>query len=150
MTQPKGRSPKLKVQVWIYSSEPRPQILILQTQPDRGSFWQPVTGSVEKGESLASAALREAQEETGLSFSFPVVPIEEPEGKFQFESRWGDFIEETAFSLEVKAPKKIKLDAHEHTEYEWVSPEVALEKVKFDSNRKVLLALIRQLKSKSK
>jgi dATP pyrophosphohydrolase len=40
------------------------KVLMLKVKPDRGSFWQPVTGGIDEGESFVEGALREAEEET--------------------------------------------------------------------------------------
>ncbi|HRK03098.1 MAG TPA: NUDIX domain-containing protein, partial [Oligoflexia bacterium] len=45
-----------KVQCWILSRSGR--CLLLLTNKRRGEFWQPVTGTVEDGESFEQAALR--------------------------------------------------------------------------------------------
>ena len=59
--------PNLKVQVFVFTdTEPR-QYLLLRYNDQKGGYWQPVTGSVEAGETLEQAALRELWEETGLS-----------------------------------------------------------------------------------
>ena len=48
-------------------------MLVLQRTPERGGFWQLVTGRVEPGESVEAAARRELLEETGLDL--PVAPL---------------------------------------------------------------------------
>ena len=57
-----------KVQIWIGCRDQGIHyFLIFKTVPQRGSFWQPVTGHVEVGESDQEAALRELKEETGYT-----------------------------------------------------------------------------------
>src|ERR1044071_2560203 len=41
------------------------RVLLLHRRPERGNFWQPITGAIEDGESPAEAARREVLEETG-------------------------------------------------------------------------------------
>jgi 8-oxo-dGTP pyrophosphatase MutT (NUDIX family) len=133
-----------KVQVWIWCREAsgKAKVLILRTRPERGSFWQPVTGSVEKGEKIPVAALREAREETGLSFRSKPKPLGEP---FCFESR-GRQVEEHCFWLEATVKNlQVTLDPHEHTEYQWRTPDWAARKIKFSSNRKFLRILKKEI-----
>lgn len=142
-----------KVQVWVYCLTPSRnhlKVLLLKTNRQRGGFWQPVTGHVEKGETLQRAAKREALEETGLCSKRPPQKIGI---SFRFESRWTGNCEEHGFALPVKTLKngdypQLQLDPQEHTDYEWVSPTAALKKIKFSSNRKVLRALLRKVKRK--
>ncbi len=140
---------RLKVQVWLYWV-PQSMFLLLKTQPERGGFWQPVTGGVDAGEGLEEAALREVQEETGLSplsGAGSLFRIGEP---FEFESQWGPATE-TPFALEVTQPLDrppvVRLDAREHDQFAWVSAQEALSRVKFASNSKVLRALLDKLGS---
>jgi ADP-ribose pyrophosphatase YjhB (NUDIX family) len=97
-----------------------------------------VTGHVEEGESYAAAALREAQEETGLHFE------REPQylGLDQeFASRHGGQALERAFFLPLfggVAPPTPRLDGHEHDAFEWVLPEEALKRVKFPFNAQAI------------
>src|SRR5205807_8670670 len=41
------------------------RVLLLHRRPERGNFWQPITGGIEAGESPADAARREVLEEPG-------------------------------------------------------------------------------------
>jgi 8-oxo-dGTP pyrophosphatase MutT (NUDIX family) len=145
---------KRKVQVWVYFRNPKTLVyffLILKTRPDRGSFWQPITGGVNEGEGLPEAALREAQEETGLAFTEGLEPIAH---QFEFESR-GDRFTEYGFSLPLKFPEKItkaveipppvKLDSNEHVEYQWVTGKEAFKTIAHPSNAAMLKVLLIQL-----
>src|SRR4051794_17307876 len=106
-------NPKQKVQVWIYHQNPQTKVLaflLLKTLAKRGGFWQPVTGNVERGETLESAAKREAVEETGLDFDGEPISIGAP---FEFKSRYGDQVTEQGFALKVAShstrPPQVKI-----------------------------------------
>ena len=53
------------IEAWIYHPEDR-EILLLKVEDETVSFWQPITGGIESGESPEEACLREIKEETGL------------------------------------------------------------------------------------
>ena len=53
------------IEAWIYHPEDR-KILLLKVENEQVSFWQPITGGIESGESPEEACLREIKEETGL------------------------------------------------------------------------------------
>jgi 8-oxo-dGTP pyrophosphatase MutT (NUDIX family) len=117
-----------KVQCWIFSQDGN--CLLLKTNAKRGSFWQPVTGSVEEGESFSEGALREAIEETG--FTFQSSPLDTG-FTFDFDSKFGAATEHV-FALLIKKQPKPKLDPKEHDAFRWVSPNDALKLLKFPSN----------------
>ena len=53
------------IEAWIFHPEYR-EILLLKVEDEKVSFWQPITGGIESGESPEEACLREIKEETGL------------------------------------------------------------------------------------
>ena len=46
------------IEAWIYHPEER-EILLLKVEDVKVSFWQPITGGIESGESPEEACLRE-------------------------------------------------------------------------------------------
>lgn len=130
-----------KGQVWILSRtlEKEWRVLLLMTKPERGAFWQPVTGSIEEGESTAKGALREAIEETGLP---PLKNIETLGFDFSFEGKWGQ-AHETAFFYETYTNcPKATLDPREHQTYRWVTFTEAASLLHYEPNREALSHLI--------
>ena len=53
------------IEAWIYHPEDG-EILLLKVEDEKVSFWQPITGGIESGESPEEACLREIKEATGL------------------------------------------------------------------------------------
>lgn len=140
-----------KAQVWIYH-RPAPggllQVLLLLTHPrgEHGAFWQPVTGSVDEGETTQTGAAREAREETGLANTENVRALGY---EFSFDGRGGKPQHEVVYSLETGGaqPPQIQIDPKEHSRYEWVKPEEALSRLKFESNQRALEILLTQFKT---
>lgn len=114
------------------------KVLLLRLVPDRGGFWQSVTGGVDEGESFLEAAAREAREETGLRFE------REPQYlglEQEFTSRHGGQAVERAFFLPLfggSAPPTPGLDGREHDAFEWLPPAEAAARVKFPFNRQAI------------
>jgi dihydroneopterin triphosphate diphosphatase len=135
-----------KVQVWVYARhrEGGLWVLLLKTNPERGIFWQPVTGGVEGTEALPIAALREAKEETGLKFRIAPEPLD-----FEFNyTKDGVSFHETVFAIrsitDKGKPPQIHFDPKEHMDFRWVSPQEAFQLLKFDSNKEGLQALLKK------
>lgn len=143
MSAPSKRE-HLKVQVWIYTGAKQDElrVLLLLTRPERGGFWQPVTGSVEAGETLMDAAFREAKEETGLAFEAPLFSLDHD---FTFEAR-GKKFHEYGFAAAVIRPHRPILDPHEHIDFQWVTVEQAIKHLKHASNIDMLSILLKKRK----
>jgi len=114
------------VSVVLRSADGR--VLLLRRAPERGGFWQPVTGRIDAGEGPAEAARRELREETGAD-----VPVE-PLGyahDFGIEpglsARLGGafLARETAFAARAHAGFAPVL-SDEHVEWGWFPPDEAV------------------------
>ncbi|MBU6375288.1 MAG: NUDIX domain-containing protein [Bdellovibrionales bacterium] len=132
-----------KVQVWVFrkSELGQAEVLLLRTLPERGGFWQPVTGSVESNEDLLTAARRELKEETGIEV--------DPEKllrtghSFSYESRWGGIAHEEVFAIFLDPSVSIKnfsiqIDFGEHDAFQWLKWRQALSFLKHEETQKCL------------
>lgn len=110
----------------------KPLFLLLKRQPERGGFWQPVTGGVEEGEDLKEAALREMEEETGIKDNIKVLE-DLHYFEFEFNGGYGE-AKEYVFGVQVDE-KAESVISDEHSEQQWCSLEEALELLKYENNR---------------
>ncbi len=119
------------------------QVLLLRRcQPF--DFWQSVTGSLMDDETHSDAAARELQEETGftdegeLSFS-------DVSRHFEIDPRWRarfepGVVENEEFEWRYRLPavREIVLNEEEHSEYQWLHIDAAINAVWSWTNREAL------------
>jgi lipoyl(octanoyl) transferase len=117
------------------------KVLALKRIPERGGFWQPITGRVEPGEGPEAAAQRELVEETG--FAAPVGALGYRHA-FALDPavnrvRPGTVVigEEVAFAAAVPAGTEPRL-SHEHSEHAWLTPEAMLARIPFAGLRRAV------------
>ncbi|MGI5864956.1 MAG: lipoyl(octanoyl) transferase LipB [Myxococcales bacterium] len=115
------------------------EALLLKRHPHRGGFWQPITGTVERGEKPRACAARELREESGLD------GVVDPLGyvhSFLFgeprAERTPRIFQETAFWTLVDGRDEVRLDAREHLASEWVPIAEAIERVPFAGLKSVI------------
>ena len=108
------------------------ECLLLHRVLPQMSFWQPVTGGVEEGETVEQTAARELAEETGFAsdglepighvYSFP------PNGMFKnMYEVVPDQITVHVFVAAVLSDESPVIDPVEHDDYRWCSYDEAME-----------------------
>jgi dATP pyrophosphohydrolase len=99
------------------------QVLLLRRRSPF-EFWQSVTGSLNAGETPAEAAQRELLEETGLNEQGA------PEG----------VTENTEYEWRYRLPAavEIQIDQEEHSTYQWMPIDAAIDAVWSWTNREAL------------
>src|SRR5256714_2471998 len=124
------------------------EVLLLRRIPQRGGFWQTLTGRREPGESPLATAAREVYEETGLTpalsdlidlrdaHSFALAPARIP--GLAPGPRAPRFAHETAFALRVPPGTEVRLDPTEHDAHQWVTIPDALRLLPFAGLRRAL------------
>ncbi|HKY04672.1 MAG TPA: dihydroneopterin triphosphate diphosphatase [Blastocatellia bacterium] len=136
------------VQVIVYRDGERGrEYLLLKRGESYGGFWQPVTGSLEMGETHKQAAVREVMEETGISCSERDLIDLGLTNRFEIAPEWRKRFapgvshnEEVCFALEVIG-REVRLDELEHVACGWVDFDTAFEMIYWDSNRQAFLRL---------
>jgi len=116
------------------------EYLVVKRVPEKGGFWQPITGGVEEGETKTEALGREVREETGIE---NIVKIIEDVHYFEFSDP--HLYKEYVFGVEVSSNEKIVLDENEHSEFRWCSFQEALRLLKWEGNKEGLRKLNRIL-----
>jgi lipoyl(octanoyl) transferase len=114
---------------------PEARVLVMRRTPERGGFWQIVTGRMEAGESPEQAAAREVEEETGLR-----VPVRALGYRHAFalgESLPPRLAEETAFAAWCPEGEAVRLSS-EHDAHEWLDVGAALRLLPFGGLRQTV------------
>ena len=118
------------------------RVLLLHRRAERGNFWQPITGSIEPGESPLETARREIVEETGIDAPLVEMGLRQ---SFMIDSQFLEskypppiIASETAFRAAVDSRLPIRLDASEHDDYGWFTFGEAYEKIKWTDDREAL------------
>ena len=104
------------------------EVLLLRRIPERGGFWQPVTGRRSPGETAAAAARRELEEETGAR-----IPVRALSYRHSFA--FGEAVppvltEEEAFAADWPGDLEAR-PGPEHDTAEWVSVDEAMRRLPF-------------------
>lgn len=116
--------------------------------------WQGLAGGGEEGETLLTAAKREAYEEALIDksskyfrlSSLATIPAENIGG-----FKWGQniiMIPEFCFGVEVDSKEMVKT-GNEHLKHEWFPFKEAMKKLKWDSNKSALWELNYRLKNEN-
>ncbi len=110
--------------ILFMASDGRVLLVRRSAEGDHAGEWCIPGGKVEKGETPAQAAIREAQEEVGVDPAW----IDGRDNLRQWTRRQADGVDFTTFLVPVPKPFKAKLNA-EHDAAVWVHPSEAPEPI---------------------
>ena len=120
----------------------RDRVLLLHRRPERGNYWQPVTGSIEDGESPIETARRELTEETGQRAEPRALDLVQ---SFMIESQFLQarhpvpvIASEIAYAATLDAAVPIRLDTVEHDACGWFTFAEAYERIRWTDDREAL------------
>ena len=141
---------KIPESVLVVIHTPDLQVLMIERASHPG-FWQSVTGSLDfVGEPLAAAAIREVAEETGLDATAPGHQLRDwgRSASYEIFPRWRHRYApgvtrnlEHVFSLEIPAPRAVRLAPAEHIAQQWLPQREAALLAFSHTNRDAILAL---------
>jgi lipoyl(octanoyl) transferase len=127
------------VKVLVYDGD---RVLLLHRRPDRGNFWQPITGSIEDGEAPPVTARRELNEETGHDAVPEDIGLQQ---SFMIESHYLSakfpppvIATEIGFAARGDAAAPIRMDAEEHDAFGWFPFAEAYERIRWSDDREAL------------
>jgi len=120
--------------VVVFRGNPR-QFLLLHYP---GGHWEFVKGKIEEGESNKEAAIRETEEETGISDLLFVDGFDK-KIEYYFTRQGVKYHKEVIFFLAETQIEHVTI-SHEHQGFKWASYDDAFKQLTFENARVVLQA----------
>jgi lipoyl(octanoyl) transferase len=119
------------------------RVLLLHRRPERGNFWQPITGSIEEGESPLETARREIAEETGHQGDPRPLDLTQ---SFMIESQYLEskgyvapiVASEVCFEATLDSGLPVRIDPEEHDQWGWFTFSEAYERMRWTDDREAL------------
>ena len=118
----------------IFRKEGSKKLFLLLHYPS--GHWDFVKGKMEQGESTHQTAIRETQEETGIT---DITFIEDFEEWIEYNFKYqGELVQKkVVFFLAETKSKQVNI-SHEHNGYIWMDYNSSMEKTTFDNAKTVL------------
>lgn len=140
-----AKAKKRQIELFLYKSPATGErlFLLLKRIPEKGGFWQPITGGAEMQEEIVDCLKREAREETGV---YQINEVIDTKYQFDFSDHGHDYTE-YVYGGEVGTSQEITL-SREHTEYRWVTAAEAFSLLKWPGNKEGLTRLLERLNVK--
>ncbi len=149
------RPPKIPESVLVVIHTAELDVLLIE-RADRPGYWQSVTGSKDAQDEPAQAtAIREVQEETGITIGSPEVPLANLRDWHlsnvyeiypQWRHRYAPGVThntEQVFGLRVPCGVVVRLSPREHLQFAWLPWREAADKCFSASNAEAILHLPR-------
>ena len=131
---------KYSIEAWIYNPIAK-EILLLKVKTEQRSFWQPITGGIENGESSEIACIREIFEETGLEIELTeLLQI----GHHTVVIDEDLTILKTLFLVETKR-KDIRI-SDEHIDFMWTEVKKVPDILYWQSNQETFQKILEKLR----
>lgn len=135
------------VKVLVHDGE---RILLLHRRPERGNFWQPITGTIEEHEPAFDAARRELHEETGTPGEPRSLDLTQ---SFMIESQWLEakgltspiIASEIVYEAQRDSKLPVRIDREEHDQWGWFTFAEAYERIRWTDDREALEHLAARL-----
>lgn len=129
------------------------RVLLLHRRPARGNFWQPVTGTIEAGESPIETARRELREETGQEAEPWEVGLVQ---SFMIESQFlaarypaPIVASEVCFAARVDPSRAVAVDPLEHDSFAWMTLDEALAASRWTDDREALEHVLKGMRQRN-
>jgi lipoyl(octanoyl) transferase len=124
----------------------RNRVLLLHRKPERGNFWQPITGTIDAGETPIDTARRELVEETGHAGEPDSLDLAQ---SFMIESHYLEskgyvspiIASEIGFHAALDSTLPIRIDRTEHDTWGWFTFAEAYERIRWTDDREALMRL---------
>ena len=132
------------VACWLYRTAPNGlEVLLIRRAPGRlyPGLWQCVTGRLEAGERITTAALREVEEETGLRPNDLEIVFETDLVNFFHEATVDAVMSEAVFAARVRPAATVTL-SDEHDGQQWLSPGDALAVVTWPAYERAIANVV--------
>jgi lipoyl(octanoyl) transferase len=126
------------------------RVLLLHRKPERGNFWQPITGSIEEGELPLATAHREILEETGHPGEPEPMDLKQ---SFLIDSAYlaarfpaPVIASEVCFAAHLDSSLPIRIDPDEHDSWGWFGIREAHDMIRWTDDREALEQLEKMLR----
>ena len=119
------------------------RFLLLLSRLTKRPLWEFPKGGVDAGETVAEAALRELEEETGIGRD-AIRMVDEflYKEEYRFTSGKGEsrvlIRKEVTYFLAESLSTDVKLSAHEASQFAWLPLDDAIRKLKYKARREML------------
>ncbi|MEK7550469.1 MAG: NUDIX domain-containing protein [Patescibacteria group bacterium] len=109
------------------------KFLIIKRVPEDGDFWQPLTESLEDGESIEECLRRGVKEELSLD---SIKNVTDRLWSFPWENKRGEPNIDLVYGVEISESDDIKINPEEHSEYKWCTFDEAMGLLGKENNKK--------------
>jgi dATP pyrophosphohydrolase len=132
---------RFNVLVFVFTTTPSLRFLLLKRIPEKGGFWQPISGGIEEEETPVDTLRREITEETGIVDFVRVIDLYYSFTHRTFKNGVLMTMRDFSFAVEVKEEATVNL-SNEHLEYKWCDIEEAKQLLNWEPGLTALQKLV--------